>query len=119
MSFTDLQRVGLVGRSEGYGLWERAVMRVPELSNFKAAMLLLGITIGGVSVPALFGAVAQGAPVVALLTTVIGGLLLIWRANIERDAKHMNYLLKQRDREVSTLQYRLRKHDIPLEPTDE
>lgn len=119
MSFTDLQHVDPLASDACLGLWHKVAMRVPEVSHVRAVLCMFGVILAGAGAPGIFGTNPQGAQVVALLTTVVGGLLLIWRANIERDARHMTYLLKQRDRELATMRYRLRKYGITEEPTNE
>lgn len=119
MSFTDIQSVGRTGAQNGHNMFDRLALYIPDLSLHSAIAWMGGIIGAGWVMPSLFGAVADNAPVMALATTLVGGLLLVWRTYVERDARHLKTQLRELQRHNITYRRKLDRAGIDLGKTDD
>ena len=119
MSFTDLQSVGQTGAHDGHNMFDRLALWIPDISLQSAIAWMTGIIGAGWAMPALFGAAAENAPTLALATTIAGGLLLVWRTYVERDARHMREQVRELRRDNESYKRKLGRAGIDLERTDD
>ena len=119
MSFTDIQSASRIGAQHGHNMFGRLALYIPDLSLHSAIAWMTGIIGAGWAMPALFGAVADNAPTLALATTIAGGLLLVWRSYVERDARHTKERVRELQRDVATYRRKLDRAGIDLGKTDD
>lgn len=97
----------------------RLALWIPDLSITSAIAWMGGIIGAGWGASSLFGVGADSAPVWAMATTVVGGLLLVWRSYVERDARHARKQIQDLTREVAHANRKLKQAGIhPIESND-
>jgi len=119
MTSTNLQPVNLTGVRGGRKMFDRLALWIPDISLQSAIAWMTGIIGAGWAMPALFGAAAENAPTLALATTIAGGLLLVWRTYVERDARHMREQVRELKRDNASYKRKLDRAGIDLERTDD
>ena len=119
MSFTDIQSASRIGAQHGRKMFDRLALYIPDLSLHSAIAWMTGIIGAGWAMPAIFGAVADNAPTLALATTLVGGLLLVWRSYVERNARHLKTQLRELQRNNITYRRKLDRAGIDLGKTDD
>ncbi len=100
-------------------MFDRLALWIPDLSLQSAIAWMGGIIGAGWAMPSLFGVVADSAPAFALATTILGGLLLVWRTYIERDARHSKERIRELQRDIATYRRKLDRAGIDLGKTDD
>ncbi len=115
----DLQSVGPTGAHDGHKMFDRLALWIPDLSLQSAIAWMMGVIGAGWAMPSLFGAAAENAPALALMTTIAGGLLLVWRSYVERDARHAREKIRELQRVNASYERKLGRAGIPLERTDD